>query len=736
MEIKEIIIPKKTRIGKDYQKIEEVIEYLNQETKDPGDIINYAYLGKEKLDMQLIDKTNQIRKIKQTLIKKEKKEIKKEEKVMTINEINDILNKNLSINDGEDVIPTFGAKDGNPYVIDKNISKLFELFNKFHCKEVANLLTKTEILKKRNIQIMNEVESKNKNEKMSMVINEVFNLARLNKKFKEKAIRRTDLYKKNLEKKVLLKPIKSKIKKYIEDKYLSNLKEIDAKFIDGNINEIIEEYNLKYDNKRNNSNNSKNKYNKNQELYLFSNSDDEDIEIPSSPLKSFKKSRNKSNSKKIKIDTEGSLSSSMSPSPISLNNINKDKDKDHLIINKKNSNEYKHLKNSNFSPSKSTISKLNFFSPENKKNKEKKEDLELKKKISKLNLESENLERKNSNLSINKFENMSLVKNKKPSELNVISGDLKSLRSNDREKESEFCPSKGNLNFTSNDFIGKDSNLEDFLLNDNNINSKSNNNKNRNSQSPNSLKNSNSKKQKGKGMDYKVYNIDEVRLFDYLNELTKNSKGQFMNFKDNIVIKTLEEFFNVKEDNKIKNFENLNLNQTIKTRKFIDTLMASTKNFKMSKNEKENKFVRYSVNIDTEESQRVDNINSNNKAHILSNMNNDTLKKDNDKDKEKEINKNDYTKKYSGLKIPIIYTKCSLNSLDDKAPHKLVNSKFNIKKISENENALNENVDNKKSKFKNDFDNVNFIDNDSEITFESMQKIEMEKQRKKLRLCK
>ena len=48
------MVSKKTRIGKDYQKIEEVLEYSNQETKDSGDIINYAYLGNEKLKTENI----------------------------------------------------------------------------------------------------------------------------------------------------------------------------------------------------------------------------------------------------------------------------------------------------------------------------------------------------------------------------------------------------------------------------------------------------------------------------------------------------------------------------------------------------------------------------------------------------------------------------------------------------------------------------------------------------------
>lgn len=245
------LFPKKTKIKGNPNQIQEINIDLGEIGKHPNDIINYAYLKNQKINIELIENISTATKKYKIECKKKKvvEEIKTKNKKFSLKEISEMLNKNLRNDylDTEKNDNQTNDSEENTFSVDKKLVKLYELFNKFHNKEVANFLTKTEILKKRSSDLIENELKANEDNRIKKVMENIFNLEGVEKKLKSKRLERLKALKKQLQDKIFNKKnIDSKLKKYIQDKVLFYPEDIKESSIKNNINEVFLKGDKKY----------------------------------------------------------------------------------------------------------------------------------------------------------------------------------------------------------------------------------------------------------------------------------------------------------------------------------------------------------------------------------------------------------------------------------------------------------------------------------------------------------
>jgi len=672
---------KKTKIRQNPNHIQEVLEE-NHGDKDPQDIIDFAYLGDHRLNLQLITKEILTEQTFKKIEKKDIIEISKPKVEITMKELTEILNKNMSnSNDDFDSVPNLDSDSREKnYSIDKKIFKLYELYNKFHSKEIANMLTKHEILKRKLAELIENDSKLKESDKLQKVMENVFNLDKLTKKVHGKKMKKSDILKKSLQEKILNKPINSKIKKYIHDKYLFYQDDINYNHLNNLIDELFDEKEKKYSSDKN--------YEKD---YLSRTDSDGDFNpIHCSYFDGINSKTNHEFENKI-VHSKKSFQS------FDYNNNNEGNlfklDKANNITHNE---EHKQINiEANFKKccTLNLVEQFNNLVPkieinssekgENKKDKDTRLTENIKRRFEneKPNLiQNENISLLNSYKNVNINIINSIGENNNKRDLSPISnliisknntkisykGDVNKLSKFNsirkkllpknlsplQDKDSTRIHSKPNSNYMS-------SSIEHNLSNKNNkLISKSIDISNSSPFLKNRLKRS---------FDYKTHGIDDNKLFSYLKEVTKNTKGKFLNFKDSIVFNTIEEFFenNTKTNtNRNEKTEQMNFNETQRTKMFLSSLLSSghtLKSYKDGNNNfnvnQESKFMKYNIDLDPENPtvfvkekySFYNNVKTQNTT-VYNNINH-------------EINKDKINtmKNCQGSKTPFVYTKFTLN---------------------------------------------------------------------------
>jgi len=782
---------KKTKIRENPNKIQEVYEEAGEDNKKQYDILNYAYLGNKKLNLELIENFYSTD---NNLKKEEKKEVKKLEapkKEITIKELQEILNKNIK--HGESNMETSANFHNNneerKYTIDKKIFKLYELFNKFHNKEIANILTKTEILKRKSIELLENDSKANESDKIKQVLDNAFNLEGLEKKVKKKKKSKKEIKKEINQSKILGKPINSKIKKYIQDKFLFYQDDINEQHITNLIDEIITENANSFPSEKNgymegeilSSNESYSKFNINTSSIRLNNNSNQNnnFEImnknynkndTNKNLKHLGSRKSMNNLKSLdfyfnkgkQIDTNSNNgNNNINTSQFNYLNTNSNYNYNQssknteiaykrmnsisynaLSYNQNLENNFYNLQNSNKNKN-SNVNK-NIFNYEKAMSLEEKskkinnhfesifdepKSKEFRKQSS--NKEKEQL-KEEKGLSNNLIRESSAYKkkineseifafnDKEKDSLNIINGNnnrspspilnLINENSNFSKFQKGILPNIGKfkkntrklspLNFSP--LQEKDSSLfksnnSNFIHYSNEKSSIFNNKLKHLSRSINFSNQSSMINTKIKrGLDYKIYGVDENKLFEHLREITKNTKGKFLSYKDSIVIKTIEEFFNP-NSTKNQKTEQLNFNETQKTKMFLNSLLSLGHTFKSTKenNQNENKFTKYNIDLESE-SPYANNNNrnyNNNDLRTQNTFNYNNAKQDFGNDKFKGMKNSNISK------IPFMYTKYTLNdnSSDEEAEKLKLKTKalenINTNKLKNYQNLEETNVD-------------------------------------------
>ncbi len=772
---------KKTKIRENPNKIQEIYEEKGENEKDPHDIINFAYLGDKKINIELIEKINPSNTNIRKVTKKQIKEVDKPKSDITIKELTEILNKNINSGDqNRDTSTNFNnSENGNKYSIDKKIFKLYELFNKFHNKEIANILTKTEILKRRSMELIESDSKANESDKLKQVLENVFNLDNLEKKVKGKRKLKIDMIKKKLQDKIFKKPISSKIKKYIQDKFLFYQEDINQNHINNLINDIVKDNYI-------GKNKNKNSYNAilEDEIDISSSDGEYDYIKYTNTIKLnknsiFEKGENLSkypnghssnkNSKKLtsgkSLNYSNKLDNNHHKNKTDMNEsfiYSKDKNNHSKIppISDTTIRKFHSFDNNNFNNNLNILNESRDILPHNKKNNinikylnildsNKQENLshdininrinnlynQTENKSEEINLcregkNKESVEKINDNNLINLQENnqkldiLNSINSKrsvgKKNTFNCISHPYKNIS---QEKENiniinscNFLKKESDKNLNNNlnknslkkrsvrltplnfSLFNEQENIDNNLYQDNfnysndrisisNINKYSSNNLEISNSLPSPTGNNKIKR----GIDYKTHGIDENRLFSYLKEFTKNTKGKFLNYKESIVYKTIEEFFD-NNSTKINKNDQLNFNETQKTKIFLNSLMSighalnkSTKENINNINNKdyynESKFMKYNIDLESDIANNRNIVNLQNNVKTQNTAYN-------------SINQDKFIgiKNSTMSKIPFIYTKYSLNDYSSDEENEKTNTKFgnnrsNLRK--KNRNTMN-----------------------------------------------
>jgi hypothetical protein len=208
-------------------------------------------------------------------------------------------------------------------------------------------------------------------------------------------------------------------------------------------------------------------------------------------------------------------------------------------------------------------------------------------------------------LNFNQSQKSELKRDSHESHYSSISGDKKEkgLSSQKSEKNSKLSESSKNKNNSSSNSSAskspkdkdtnkaKDSKSNNMKskINKNNPNYKNtttNNTKKQNNFS-NIKDNSISEKKRFTqgGFEYKTYGVNENRLFTYLKEITKNSQGKFLDYKNHISNKTIDEF--PKQEgfaNKSKKNQTQNYYATLKTKNSLNSCLNFGQSFKSARN--------------------------------------------------------------------------------------------------------------------------------------------------------
>jgi len=626
MDLSKLFI-KETKIDQNPNKIQEYFVEEGIDQKHPNDIINYVFLGDKKLNVELIQQSNSFTKAKK-YAKFEKiatVDCRKTKKEVTIAQLEDILNKKMSCEEAEDEPRSnfSGILDEHKYSIDKKLFKLYQLFNKFHNKEIANFLTKTEILKRKSAELIDNDSKYNETDKLKSVLENVFNLKKLEDKTKGKRFARFKKDKQKLEERILKNPVDSQIKKYIQDKFLFYQSDINENCIKTQIDDLFDLGPKQHQQQNNNwkqikknqlknlDTNDKNKIDNeiNYKKYLDTNDSSDESNL--SDFCNWKYKNYKNNNGNNYINNLGKANTT--------NNKNIGKPYDSIRSfaelgtpnynqkhNKKNNSPGLGLKRNSSINFKLSINKLKDITPKKQGNRSSKYNINnIKFETPNKDIETSNLDKEvltNENIDTNKINfNSNLKRYYKSVTKDFIFDnsnikpfldftDARFNRDTISEENKNIKLAEDNQSFADSEISIKPKNLElmdckepleevkekesvivnnnrpiiqDVTLNDFNNKTKIKNifnfinSEEKNKTDNNMLKNitksvekkennaSAGKKQKytERGFEFKTYGVNKNRLFSYLEQITKNSKGTFLDFKQKLPIQTIQKFY-------------------------------------------------------------------------------------------------------------------------------------------------------------------------------------------------